>query len=319
MRLEQAIAFDAEGERWITLSNGKRCKIDGDGDVIAGFKGFMGKNISEIGPTETEMNLYSKPAKSYGEYLKDAQEAGDKNSHAKAAKQFYRENLQNTYLTTTIGNYGEQDVLFTGKSGGKLLHDVGGNPLKAALIEDIPSVIQAKNYVDSGPPKDKDRKDKDRKDFDKFHYFRTTVIKNVDGKDRRVRVQVDVGQRRDSYEVNEVYHLSHDEKTKPAGSSIAGANYLPPLPSELDENNIPQIFEFVNLEVLEEKEDMIADTLTFDATTLRRKDENGFLHVAVSHISKETVNSYRGREIPGWPDLGLDPNQIYQGYRCQVK
>jgi hypothetical protein len=62
-----------------------------------------------------------------------------------------------------------------------------------------------------------------------------------------------------------------------------------------------------------------SDTLTFDATTLRRKDENGFLHVAVSHISKETVNSYRGREIPGWPDLGLDPNQIYQGYRCQVK
>jgi hypothetical protein len=47
----------------------------------------------------------------------------------------------------------------------------------------------------------------------------------------------------------------------------------------------------------------------------RRKDENGFLHVAVSHISKETVNPYRGREIPGWSALGLDPDRIYQGYR----
>lgn len=55
--------------------------------------------------------------------------------------------------------------------------------------------------------------------------------------------------------------------------------------------------------------------VAFDATSLRRKDENGFLHVAVSHISKETVNPYRGREIPGWPDLGLDPDRIYQGYR----
>lgn len=40
---------------------------------------------------------------------------------------------------------------------------------------------------------------------------------------------------------------------------------------------------------------------------------NGFLHVSLSHISKETVNPYYGYEIPNAE--GLDPNKIYQGYR----
>lgn len=57
------------------------------------------------------------------------------------------------------------------------------------------------------------------------------------------------------------------------------------------------------------------DFLTLDSATLRRIDENGFLHVTASHISKECVNPYYGREIPGWEDLSLDPERIYQGYR----
>lgn len=57
------------------------------------------------------------------------------------------------------------------------------------------------------------------------------------------------------------------------------------------------------------------DKLTFDAKSVRTIDENGFLHVAVSHISKETVNPYRGNEIPGWQERGLDPQRIYFGYR----
>ncbi|MDR2075717.1 MAG: DUF2213 domain-containing protein, partial [Desulfovibrio sp.] len=58
-----------------------------------------------------------------------------------------------------------------------------------------------------------------------------------------------------------------------------------------------------------------ADHLTFDTASRRRFDENGFLHVEVSHISKETVNPYYGREIPNWRERGLDPEKIYQGYR----
>ena len=58
-----------------------------------------------------------------------------------------------------------------------------------------------------------------------------------------------------------------------------------------------------------------ADHLAVDAKSARTVDENGFLHVAKSHISKETVNPYRGNEIPGWQALGLDPGRIYFGYR----
>ena len=57
------------------------------------------------------------------------------------------------------------------------------------------------------------------------------------------------------------------------------------------------------------------DGMAFDGSTKRHKDENGFLHVDVSHISKETINPYYGREIPNWEELGIDPEKIYQGYR----
>ena len=46
------------------------------------------------------------------------------------------------------------------------------------------------------------------------------------------------------------------------------------------------------------------------------KDINGYLHVEVSPLTKETVNPYYGREIPGWEDEGLDPEKIYYGYRA---
>lgn len=55
--------------------------------------------------------------------------------------------------------------------------------------------------------------------------------------------------------------------------------------------------------------------ILLDSTSKRHIDENGFLHVASSHISKETVNPYYGYEIPGYEELGLDPTKIYQGYR----
>ncbi len=57
-------------------------------------------------------------------------------------------------------------------------------------------------------------------------------------------------------------------------------------------------------------------TLTFDAApSARSTDENGFLHVSSSHITKATVNPYYGREIPGWQEAGLDPEAVYYGFR----
>lgn len=60
----------------------------------------------------------------------------------------------------------------------------------------------------------------------------------------------------------------------------------------------------------------VPHTLTFDAApSARSTDENGFLHVASSHITKATVNPYYGREIPGWREAGLDPEAVYYGFR----
>ncbi len=56
--------------------------------------------------------------------------------------------------------------------------------------------------------------------------------------------------------------------------------------------------------------------LAFEAPSRRHKDINGYLHVEISPLTKETVNPYRGREIPGWDILGLDPEKIYNGYRA---
>ena len=58
--------------------------------------------------------------------------------------------------------------------------------------------------------------------------------------------------------------------------------------------------------------------LTFDRRPLesvRTVDEYGRLHVAVSNISKATVNEYRGDEIPGWESMGLDGSRFYKMLR----
>lgn len=56
--------------------------------------------------------------------------------------------------------------------------------------------------------------------------------------------------------------------------------------------------------------------LTFDSTpSVRTKDENGFLHVALTPISKATVNPYLGKEIEGSKEHGFEADKIYYGLR----
>ena len=54
------------------------------------------------------------------------------------------------------------------------------------------------------------------------------------------------------------------------------------------------------------------DRMAFDRGTVRRIDQDGRLHVEITNISKATVNPYLGSEIPGFEDLGLEPDQVYQ-------
>lgn len=58
---------------------------------------------------------------------------------------------------------------------------------------------------------------------------------------------------------------------------------------------------------------LINDKYTFDSA--RTKDSNGYMHVAVSNLTKEQVVPYLGNTIPGYKELGLEPDKVYQIYR----
>lgn len=51
------------------------------------------------------------------------------------------------------------------------------------------------------------------------------------------------------------------------------------------------------------------------APSVRSFDKDGRLHVAVSNISKANICEYAGQEIPGWRELGLDPDWVYRMLR----
>ena len=57
------------------------------------------------------------------------------------------------------------------------------------------------------------------------------------------------------------------------------------------------------------------ERVALDAESKRTYDDNGFLHVSISPLTRVQVAPYHGSEIPGWQSLGLNPERIYKGYR----
>ena len=56
--------------------------------------------------------------------------------------------------------------------------------------------------------------------------------------------------------------------------------------------------------------------LAIDRESVRDFDKDNRLHVAMTNVSKANVCPYRGEEIPGWEELGLDPHRIYRLLRA---
>ena len=56
-------------------------------------------------------------------------------------------------------------------------------------------------------------------------------------------------------------------------------------------------------------------TVAIDSVSVRSVDDNGFLHVQKSPLTRVQVAPYYGQEIAGWRELGLDPEKIYHAYR----
>lgn len=52
--------------------------------------------------------------------------------------------------------------------------------------------------------------------------------------------------------------------------------------------------------------------LAVDRESVREFDKDRRLHVARTNISKANICPYRGAEIPGWQELGLDPDKVYR-------
>lgn len=51
--------------------------------------------------------------------------------------------------------------------------------------------------------------------------------------------------------------------------------------------------------------------IAIDEQSVREADGDGRLRIKTAHISKAVVNPYKGSEIPGVEDLGLEPDRIY--------
>ncbi len=298
--------------QWITLKSGKKVQLDENGNVIAGFQGFMGKNISELGEG-TKLKKYSPPQKSLHEYMKDSK------NPKKAAEQYFADNLKNTFVKTKI-NGKEAEVLFTGKTGNKLKDNINNQPELAYFIDSFPSVLES--YSHSGG------NTKPREDFESFHYFQKTVTKKVNGKNVTVKIKLDVGVRKEHIETYEDYSSSLI-KDKKIGCIVneylrdqrktAAATVGKPLGTSAKqpyENNIPQQGEIVNIDIqiLEDKA-MNRQNIIMDSQSKRTIDVNGFMHVEISNITKESVDPYRGYEIPKSKEFGFDPDKIYMGYR----
>ncbi len=247
------------GEHWVTLSNGSRVLLDKDGQVVAGFRAFIGKNISECGPSVLELHKYSGVKKTFADCLKDAK---GKKRYEKAAKDYFDTNLKNTFVETALQNGKKIDIHFTGKTWGKISMDMRNDPLKAELVRFMPVVLQQRFHVKSRS------NNKPRNDFDGFHYFKAIVrTKDETGKAVVVRMRIDVGVRANSKDDFEAYHMSYDSKKRSLALdvncrdiSITGTHTQSGVVSQrrnfdtfarLAEDNINDFCEVVNLEIEE--------------------------------------------------------------------
>jgi Uncharacterized protein conserved in bacteria (DUF2213). len=68
--------------------------------------------------------------------------------------------------------------------------------------------------------------------------------------------------------------------------------------------------EGVTLMFIEDNETFAYEPLAIDRGSVRTVDDNGFLHVKISPLTRVQVAPYYGKEIPGWQSLGLEANKI---------
>ena len=152
-----------------------------------------GKNKGKA-PTEPR-EIPVTPSKPYSDYL-DANN-GD---HYEAAQEFYDKELRDGYVKAEIGGKGKQEVNFVGgKTLRKIKFGMGGDPLKAELINRVPDILRTGSYISHGlfkahPP------------FVDFHHF-GKIVDTSAGKKYAI---VDVGERSDGQFEYSVWSFIHE-------------------------------------------------------------------------------------------------------------
>lgn len=308
----------AENEKWITLKNGKRVKLDENGTVIAGFPDFMGKNIKRLkGLKIGELTSFTKPSKSFEKYLQENN--GDK---TEAFTRYFNDNFLNKYISTKMEGQ-DVDILFTAATRREFRRKIDSG-LKASFLDDIPEVLQ---YY-----KNSDELTHKRNDFSEFIYFEHVIEKEIKGKKVKATVNLNVGKVKNSeneYRAHHYYVNKIAEDTKKTSVTAESHHFTPAEVNEFqngtlsrllqlafDENIRPQ-YEIVNIEIdIPEDEPMNnKKTVIFDSKSKRSFDINGFMHVELSNLTKESVDPYFGYEIVNSEALGFEPDKIYFGYR----
>lgn len=298
----------AEKERWITTSSGKRVKLDKDGKVILGFQGFIGKHISKLGEV-AEIRKFATPQKDLSQYIKENKDT------LTAAEKYLEENIQNTYVRSKIKGE-DVDVLFTKKTIDKFGNNLRTNKNITYFVEELPNILKENPRFE--PNK------KERKDFNGFYRFEKEVVKQIPKIENdqvvfekvKAKMHLDVGIRADSKKTYEAYSMGMDKKIGCIQSYAEAIHDSSTRQEYNHDERIYQVGEVVNIEIeiLEDKP-MNRHDLAMDSASKRSIDQNGFMHVEISNITKESVDPYRGYEIPRSKEFGFDPDKIYMGYR----
>lgn len=305
-----------EKERWITLPNGVHCRIE-NGKIVDGPQSLNGKDIHDLDGTNQVAILKDTGPKT-SEYKKMLE--ANKGDHYLTAKEFFKKTLQGKAVVAAI-NGEKSAVFFTGGTWREIKGGLKNDSIKGELIAHIPDIITTGKCTIE--PLYHDRNDSTKEVF--------TFKKSVETSEGPKLVIVDVLDRNRSAPNPAAYSVTRegsskfeyrDKKKLPAnpGESPAGGVSKLASDSERLNNTIPKEYEVVNIrfadEIMKDGENNLEDILiAFDASSSRRYDTNGFLHVDLTPITKEQVVHYLGIEIPQWREHGLDPQKEYWGYR----
>ena len=287
-----------KGDHWVTLSNGHRVMLDGEGVVKAGYNNFIGKPISEITSPETKEGqgkgekapkpipiahkntpLHPKQKlpssadfieKNWQRIQNEKKGISEDKARREAAKEYFRTYLQNKFVETTIDGQPAQ-VHLTGKTWSEFFKDPHNFEAKAAVLQKVPELIRkGEKTAEYQLPKH------DHKDFDGFYHIEQKILDPRDGT-KKLLVILDVGKTAKSREDYNQYfftaHTATDAKKSLAsllttGKPSKGATVT--FDSTKPEDIIPDIYEIVKLDVQEDSAPA-ADSASINAWLKRRQ------------------------------------------------